>query len=285
MSKKHHSLTDEDKALSGYIAAMFGSMPVAPPPAAVLPAVAATAKALDVPHPVETESEAAKLANVAKLLAETVDVPAPVAEKPAPVPSVTPAPVVAPPAPAVVTPEPVAVPVPVVAPIPEPAPLVVPPERSVALIPSWGEQRFQTLFFRVGPLTLAVPLSELGGIHALGENITPLFGKPDWFMGLQPYQEGNMQVVDTARWVMPEKYEAVSADGLKYDYVILLANSRWALACSQVHDAVTLEHADIKWRTSLGKRPWLAGVVVEKMCALLDVENFIYLLEHNSTVR
>lgn len=259
MSKSGRPLSDEDQALATYIAAMFGNEPMAAP----------APKATEAARVVEAEAEAVKLANVAKLLAEAAELPAaPVHVEPVPAPT-PPAPVMAP------------APVPLVDESEEMV-LVVPPERAVALIPEWGEKRFQTLFFRVGPLTLAVPLSQLGGIHSIADNLTPLFGKPKWFMGLQPYQEGNMQLVDTARWVMPEKYAAAAADGLDYQFVILLANTPWALACSQVHDAVTLAHEDVRWRTSIGKRPWLAGVVVEKMCALLDVENFIYLLEHNS---
>lgn len=280
MTKSKRSLSAEDKALSSYIAAMFGdAVPESEPePMPIRPA--------PVPTRVEAEPEANKLANVAKLLAETaiVELP-PVIEPPPAVVVATPVPVVGEaPVPSALpqTPEPTITAVAENDAEPE---LIVPPERSVELIPEWGEKRFQTLFFRVGPLTLAVPLSQLGGIHAIGDKLTPLFGRPKWFMGLQPYQEGNMQVVDTARWVMPEKYADVSAEGLDYQYVILLANSPWALACSQVHDAVTLEHDDIRWRTSIGKRPWLAGVVVEKMCALLDVENFIYLLEQNNFER
>jgi purine-binding chemotaxis protein CheW len=40
-----------------------------------------------------------------------------------------------------------------------------------------------------------------------------------------------------------------------------------------------LQPDDVKWRTSASKRPWLAGVIKEKMCALIDVDNLIYLLE------
>lgn len=278
MSRKHQPISREEQALAGYIAAMFGS---APP----VPVAAPIRKAEPVP-PVLQETEAAKLANVRKLLADTV---APAVSEPAPAVAEVAMPVVK-----VDPPAPPPAPVPVVAPPPAPpvaepvsspleqVALVLPPERSVNLIPEWGEKRFQTLFFRVGPLTLAVPLSQLGGIFALEkERITPLFGKPKWFMGLHPFQGGNMQIVDTARWVMPEKYAEVTAEGLQLDYVIRLGETPWALACSQVHDAVTLEHDDIRWRSSLGRRPWLAGVVVDKMCALLDVENFIFLLENN----
>ena len=69
----------------------------------------------------------------------------------------------------------------------------------------YGESEFQALFFEVAGLTLAVPLKSLGGIHQLGE-VTQLFGKPKWFKGVMLNREEKLNVVDTARWVMPEKY-------------------------------------------------------------------------------
>jgi purine-binding chemotaxis protein CheW len=40
-----------------------------------------------------------------------------------------------------------------------------------------------------------------------------------------------------------------------------------------------LSKEDVKWRTNDSKRPWLAGVIKEKMCALIDVNNLNALLE------
>jgi purine-binding chemotaxis protein CheW len=68
---------------------------------------------------------------------------------------------------------------------------------------SFNDQ-FQALYFEVAGLTLAVPLNSLGGIYQLGE-INRLIGKPDWFSGVMLHREEKLNVVDTARWVMPER--------------------------------------------------------------------------------
>ena len=39
---------------------------------------------------------------------------------------------------------------------------------------------------------MAVPLTELGGIHNL-EKVGPLFGKPDWFQGVMLHREEKTQ--------------------------------------------------------------------------------------------
>lgn len=139
-------------------------------------------------------------------------------------------------------------------------------------------ESFQTLIFEVGKLPLAVPLVKLGGIHVYSEeDVTPIFGTPDWFKGLIPSEEGNIMLVDTARLIMPEKYDAIESD-LNYKYAILLDDTRWALACSQVKEAKTLQLDDIRWAQKGSRREWFAGMVVQFMCALLEVDSLINLL-------
>ena len=137
---------------------------------------------------------------------------------------------------------------------------------------------FQAMFFDVAGLTLAVPLIELGGIHNV-DKTTSLVGKPDWFKGVMVHREDKINVVDTALWVMPEKCDQALLDGLNYQYIIMLSESNWGLSAEHLVDTVTLEQEDVKWMDGSTKRPWLAGLVKDRMCALLDVESLISLLE------
>ena|SRR5690554_5637348 len=58
--------------------------------------------------------------------------------------------------------------------------------------PMWAQQQFDVLLFKVSGLTLAVPLIALGQIQPITEELTPLFGQADWFMGLQPTAGGKI---------------------------------------------------------------------------------------------
>jgi purine-binding chemotaxis protein CheW len=142
--------------------------------------------------------------------------------------------------------------------------------------------RFQALFFEVAGLTLAIPLIELGGIVQMQE-LNKLPGKPQWFMGVLIKQNDKYQCVDTARWIMPEKYTQALAESLNYTYAIQLGKTPWALACSHLATTFELTHDDIKWRESGAKRPWLAGMIKQKMCALIDASQLINLLESKPT--
>ncbi|WP_221074120.1 chemotaxis protein CheW [Agarivorans aestuarii] len=131
---------------------------------------------------------------------------------------------------------------------------------------------FQVLFFEVAGVTFGVPLTQLGGIHRISE-VSPLFGKPPWFSGIMIEREEKLSVVDTAKWVMPNQpFEP------EYKYLVMLGESAWGLSCEKLFGTERLNRDDVKWRSTPGQRPWLAGMVKQKMCALLHVEELQQML-------
>ncbi|MBC3486348.1 chemotaxis protein CheW [Pseudomonas sp. SWRI50] len=158
-----------------------------------------------------------------------------------------------------------------------PAPNLPVPPVSIDGRPAWAAEPFECLLFDVAGLTLAVPLVCLGSIYNLaGQELTPLFGQPDWFLGILTCQAGNLKVLDTARWVMPDRYRDDFRQGLQY--VISVQGYEWGLAVHQVSRSLRLDPSEIKWRSQRGQRPWLAGTVIEHMCALLDVAELAELI-------
>ncbi|MEQ5834375.1 chemotaxis protein CheW [Marinobacter sp. NFXS9] len=142
--------------------------------------------------------------------------------------------------------------------------------------PAWADQAFECLIFRVAGLQLAVPLVLLGAIHRMDTDLHPIPGRPRWFMGMMPSGGHNLRVVDTAEWVMSGRVPEGARDG--YQFVIRLDDSEWGLACDEVAQSFTLRPDDVRWRSERSRRPWLAGTVVDHMCALLDVGAMTQLL-------
>ncbi|WP_217543666.1 chemotaxis protein CheW [Vibrio metschnikovii] len=138
------------------------------------------------------------------------------------------------------------------------------------------EQNFQVLYFDVNGVTFAVPLDELGGIHRKA-TLNHLIGRPAWYLGLQTNRDSQLDVVDTAKWVMSDK---LADDTYKkdYQYIVMLDNSLWGLACTKLLGTEWLSSDKVRWREQVGKRPWLAGMVKEKMCALIHVHALIAML-------
>jgi purine-binding chemotaxis protein CheW len=141
---------------------------------------------------------------------------------------------------------------------------------------SWSSQGVECLIFSVCGLKLAVPLLFLGGVHEVTrDRVKPLVGQPAWYLGMVHTDEHNLQVIDTASLIMPERNQHLAEQGFKY--LIQLEKTPWAIACQSIDDTVRLDASEIKWRGERGKRTWLAGTVIEKMCALVDVNG---LLQH-----
>ena len=158
----------------------------------------------------------------------------------------------------------------------EPEPEPEPEPEFVAWQHHGQQQSFQALFFEVNGMMFAVALTELGAIYQLGE-LNHIVGRPAWYLGLAPLPQYNVDVVDTAHWVMADK---LTNDHYRdnYRYMVMLGNSQWGLACDKLHGTQTLMTTDIRWREQAGKRPWLAGMVKQKMCALIHVDALIQML-------
>ncbi|HAS8424782.1 TPA: chemotaxis protein CheW [Vibrio vulnificus] len=142
---------------------------------------------------------------------------------------------------------------------------------------------FQVLYFDVNSVTFAVPLDELGGIHQLTQ-LNHLIGRPGWYLGLQTNRDQQLDVVDTARWVMPDKL-ADEEYKSNYQYIVMLGNSMWGLASNKLLGTELLYPEKVRWREQSGKRPWLAGMVKEKMCALIHVDALISMLNAGLDVK
>ncbi|MBE0485288.1 chemotaxis protein CheW [Marinobacter sp.] len=142
--------------------------------------------------------------------------------------------------------------------------------------PDWSENPFECLIFTVAGLQLAVPLVLLGAIHRIEEEIRPIPGSPRWYMGIRPGNDYNLRVVDTAEWIMAGRVPPAARDN--YRFVIRLDDSEWGLACDDVAQSFTLKPDQVRWRTARSKRPWLAGTVIDHMCALIDVGTMAHLL-------
>lgn len=137
---------------------------------------------------------------------------------------------------------------------------------------------FQCLLFDVGGLKLAVPLMELGAICQLLDPLTPLFGQPEWYLGIYSVQGRNIKVVDTGQWVLQDRYTPEVKE--QYQYLLTFPEVEWGLAVSSIAEAVHIQQSEVSWRSVRKTSPWMAGVVRKHMCALLDMQQFEQCFSH-----
>lgn len=136
--------------------------------------------------------------------------------------------------------------------------------------PVWAVPPIDCLLFRVGKLTLAIPLLVLGAIQSLG-SLARMPGQPQHVLGIQTTSTGAIPVLHTGHIVMPNQLgDAAQCD---YQYVISLHEQSMALACSRIDETISLQEADVKWRER-STTPWFAGTVKERRCVLLEPQGF-----------
>lgn len=146
------------------------------------------------------------------------------------------------------------------------------------------EGAFQALFFQVGSLRLAVALTELHSVVPRSEvDITSMPGQPSWQRGLMRYRGRNVRVIDTSAMVLPpDKRRSLDADA-EPSQILVVGDGAWGLACHGIGDVIRLEAGEVRWRSSQGKRPWLAGTVIGHLCALIDTAAFARMLDANGS--
>lgn len=157
-----------------------------------------------------------------------------------------------------------------------------------SIIPSWANEPFQILLFEVAGLKLAVPLAELSGVIEWNESVTEMPGHADFYMGILQHLGHKIAVIDTARMVLPtNKLSELAGDDPRdrVNHIVLIDDYQWGLACDNIGEVITLQPNEVRWRTSKSTRGWLAGTVIEHMCALLNSEGFSTMLKegHQAT--
>lgn len=147
---------------------------------------------------------------------------------------------------------------------------------SAVTIPS---EPFQALLFQVAGLTVAVPLVELNGILRYPERLIAVPGIPSWGLGVIRYRDKNLIVVDSIELFVPENLRETAHARSNPRYLVILGGGRFGLACDSVDQVISLNPDEVRWRGERGRRPWLAGTVKERLCALLEVPSLARLLK------
>lgn len=144
------------------------------------------------------------------------------------------------------------------------------------IVPAWADHPFQCLMFKLNGITMSIPLTSLLTIIEWEQEATVIPGQPDWHLGVLLNRDAKVGIVDTARIVMPERLsERLHGERQTGGYILVVGDGRWGLACDSIASTVTLSNEMVRWRTGTGKRPWLAGTVREQLCALVDVDSLL----------
>jgi purine-binding chemotaxis protein CheW len=152
---------------------------------------------------------------------------------------------------------------------PEPQWEVALPEASLPA-PTHSVPRY--LLCSAAGVRLALPMREVRHVLPMPPLVTSA-DDPPLCLGRWRHPGGEARVADLAG--------VLSADmaGAPASTLVLLNDRSWALACVVDDEPVHLEADAIQWRSAGGARPWLAGMVRELRCGVLDADALIDMLE------
>jgi purine-binding chemotaxis protein CheW len=148
--------------------------------------------------------------------------------------------------------------------------------KPLSVMPSWTQNEFQALFFRVDKMILATPLTELLRTIKIEKAPTTIPGQPSWFMGLLDTHEQRIGVLDTGQLIFGKSIGLqIDREKQPFQSILITGDGKWGLACDEVLSIGTLEPEKVRWRTLRDKKTWLVGTVIDELTAIIDVNHLV----------
>jgi len=148
--------------------------------------------------------------------------------------------------------------------------------QSLALMPSYAQDEFPALFFKVGHLILAVPLIELGRTIKFDSKLTNIPQQPIWFMGLKLDQDKKIGILNLAYLIQGKsRAEKRCYSDNPFKNIILTEDTNWGLACDEIITIKKITPDKVRWRTDRQRKPWLVGTIIEDLVVIVDVNELV----------
>ncbi|MBR9882928.1 MAG: hypothetical protein GYB21_04405 [Oceanospirillales bacterium] len=121
-------------------------------------------------------------------------------------------------------------------------------------------------------LKLAVDFERIEGALHIGDLALDIAGQPEWVLGAFGSEYDQTLVVDTALWLIPERYKPEHS---KYEEVVILQGRKWALACDGLIKSVQVPMDQVNINEDKAHRSWLTGTYMAERCAILDIDQLV----------
>lgn len=154
------------------------------------------------------------------------------------------------------------------------------PIDSVVAQPVGNAAVIECRIISVAGVTLAVRHTEVSAVKPWPIGYTVLEQLGGQVGGEWAHEGLQVLLVDTARIILPtENHPMLAPLSSRAHEILILASGQWALVSENASEVVAVATECIHWRGESGRRPWLAGMVSEPRCALLDATGLIAQLE------
>jgi purine-binding chemotaxis protein CheW len=144
-------------------------------------------------------------------------------------------------------------------------------------IPAWGKEPFKCLLVKAAGMDLMVPAMSISYIERVNKKIIRLPLDVEAFRGVLTLRERSVAVIDMLALISENGVSidksSIKIDEQHIDYVIVMDEGDYALACDDVGEMVLLETESVRWNKASFNNPMFAGVVPEYLCPIVNIEN------------
>lgn len=160
---------------------------------------------------------------------------------------------------------------------PEPMPVAEPMSVPEAVVPPVAQikkpkQIMNCVLIDMHGLKLAVNFDRIEGALQLDDLSLDISGLPEWVLGAFGADYDKTLVVDTALWLIPERY---TPEHSQYGEVVILQGRKWALACDGLIKSIQIPMDRINLNNDKAHRSWLLGTYMDERCAILDIDQLV----------
>ncbi len=138
-------------------------------------------------------------------------------------------------------------------------------------LPEWADSSFQALSFHAAGNEFSLPLVCMKSIARLEKALTKVPGLPSWHLGVMCLRGENVGVIDLAQLLLGGENAERSCN----DYVLLLDDGHWGLACDRLGQASRVEVSDVRWRKARNKPRFMEGVIKQSLTPLLSTRDIL----------
>ena len=108
----------------------------------------------------------------------------------------------------------------------------------------------------------------------LPEGRVRLPGQPSWHLGVVRLRSGLVTMADLGLLV------GIEARCTAARYLLVIGDGKVALVCDRIEDATLIASGQAHWRRGGTPAAWLAGMLSETLCALLDADALVASIRH-----
>ena len=158
--------------------------------------------------------------------------------------------------------------------------VVSPDPAELPILPPWAHAPFQVLMIEIYGTTFGVPLISLREVLLCSDRPCQLPGQPVWQLGVLCHRDQQVVVVDTARLIMPKHSDRPREEwNLSKGYLLVVGEGEVALLIDKFDSRIKMEKQHIRWRCGSNGRRWMAGIIIDELSVLLDVDGLLSDLE------